>query len=288
MLVGGGQADRLAADLDAAIANGARRLLSFGIAGGLSPHLRAGDLILAKGVREGQRRLSCDPAWRAMMSGRLLQSRSSRSRLQRPLECALKDDAAQLESGQFRFDSNTGWLPIVDAGDQPQVADIASVDAPLADAESKGALFMATGAIAVDMESAVVARAAQRHGLPFAVLRVIADPAHRPLPSAALVAMRTDGEVDTGAVLSALVRDPAQLSSLVRLAFDSRSAFSALVRARGLLGEDFASSDLSDIPVKAAQAREGNLWHFVGMGERAGDNILRDYAMGRTICATRT
>ena len=96
-------------------------------------------------------------------------------------------------------------------------------------------------------ESAIVARAAERHGLPFAILRVIADPAHRPLPSAALVAMRADGGIDVAAVLGALLRNPAQLPALIRLGLDSREAFSALVRARALLGANFAGVDLGDL-----------------------------------------
>ncbi len=43
--------------------------------------------------------------------------------------------------------------------------------------EEKARLFAATGAVACDMESGAVARVAARHGLPFAVLRAICDPA---------------------------------------------------------------------------------------------------------------
>jgi hypothetical protein len=240
MIVSAGRADQLAADLEAAIARGARCAAPFelrhrrrarpAIAGGRS-HRRAG-------------RLSCDPAWRTAMSGRL-QSSSLRTQLDEGSALALRSNPVQPpSSGLFRYDRNDCWRPIADTGGQPLLADVAGVNAPLADAAGKTALFAATGAAAVDMESAIVARAAQRHGLPFAILRVIADPAHRPLPSAALVAMREDGEVDLPAVLDVLIRDPRQLPALIRLALDSGSAFSALVRARALLGSDFASLDL--------------------------------------------
>jgi hypothetical protein len=220
--------------------------LSFGVAGALDPQLEAGDLLVAHGVRDGQRRLPCDPAWRTVMSGRLqdslLQAQSDEG-----FEFSPEGDPEQARSfGLFRFGGDGGWRPITGAGGQSPLADIAGVDAPLADAAGKTALFATTGAAAVDMESAIVGRAAQRHGLPFAILRVIADPAHRPLPSAALVAMRADGEVDLAAVLGALAKDPGQLPALIRLAFDARAAFSTLVRARALLGADFASIDLGD------------------------------------------
>jgi adenosylhomocysteine nucleosidase len=248
MIVGAGRADQLAADLEAAIAGGARRLLSFGVAGALAPHLRAGDLVVAHGVRDGCRRLSCDAAWRAAMSERLqslsLSARRDHCRITRSKN---KSQPVPLH-GLFRFDRSDRWRPIGDAGgEQSPLADIAGVDAPLADAIGKHTLFAASGSVAVDMESAIVARAAQRHDLPFAILRVIADPAHRTLPSSALVAMRADGEVDLAAVLGALVRSPLELPALVRLALDSRAAFSALVRVRALLGPDFASVDVGDL-----------------------------------------
>jgi len=207
-LVGAGRADRLAADLETAIAGGARRLLSFGVAGALTPHLEPGDLVVGRALIDGARRTPCDAGWSAAMKERLNQAAPSLRTF---------------------------------------FADVASADAPVADPAAKVALHAATGAAAVDMESALVARAAERHGLPFAILRAIADPAHRALPPAALAAMRADGGVDLAAVLGALGRGPRQLTALVRLALDSRRAFGALARARALLGADFASIDLGEL-----------------------------------------
>ena len=237
MLVGAGRGDRLADDLETAIARGARRLLSFGVAGALAPQLQAGDLVIAEGLQDGARRLACDASWRAAMGARL-QNRPS-SWADAAFNAALGDEEPA-STGVFRQGRDGEWQPIAPEGPEFQ-ADIAGVDLPLADAAGKAAFFATTGAAAVDMESAIVARAAERHGLPFAILRVIADPAHRPLPGAALVAMRADGEVDLAAVLAALIREPGQLPALIRLGLDTRRAFSALVRARALLGAEFAS-----------------------------------------------
>ena len=238
MLVGAGRGDRLAADLDAAIARGARRLLSFGVAGALAPQLQAGDLVIAEGLQDGARRLACDASWRAAMGARLQNWASRWS--DADFDSAPGGDE-RAPTGVFRLGRDGDWRPIAPEGPRFQ-ADIAGVDTPLADAAGKAAFFANTGAAAVDMESAIVARAAERHGLPFAILRVIADPAHRPLPGAALVAMRADGEVDLAAVLTALVREPGQLPALMRLGLDTRRAFSALVHARALLGAEFASA----------------------------------------------
>jgi adenosylhomocysteine nucleosidase len=231
-IVGGGRGDRLAADLETAIAKGATRLLSFGVAGGLAPALRPGDLIVAAGVIEGEARWTCDPEWSAAIVARLT-SPSLRAQRSNP-----RPGAAH---GLLRFARNDGWRPIYPAGPGPDIVGAAS---PVASIAAKAALHAASGAAAVDMESAIVARAAARRGLPFAVLRVVADPATRALPPAALVAMREDGRIDVAAVLGALARAPHQCPAFARLALDSRRAFSALADARALLGADFAGVDL--------------------------------------------
>lgn len=94
----------------------------------------------------------------------------------------------------------------------------------VAAAAAKRALHVRTGAIACDMESHVAARVAARHGLPFAVARVVSDPADRTLPPAARVGMTSDGGVAVGAVLRELARRPGQLPALLALARDAARA----------------------------------------------------------------
>ena len=89
------------------------------------------------------------------------------------------------------------------------------------------------------MESHVAAPIAAAHGLPFAVLRVVCDPAERSLPPAALAAMREDGG-RISAVLSSLMRSPGQFPDLLRLSRDARLAFGELRRCRVTLGPAFA------------------------------------------------
>ena len=117
------------------------------------------------------------------------------------------------------------------------MADLAGVDGPVVGAGDKAALHRKTGAVAADMESHVAARLAALHGLPFAAIRVVADPAGRTLPPAALVGMRPDGATDIASVLRALGRAPGQLPALIRTGLDARAAFAALKACRrGLSG----------------------------------------------------
>ncbi|MGH6934599.1 MAG: phosphorylase, partial [Methylocella sp.] len=105
------------------------------------------------------------------------------------------------------------------------LADIAGVDRPVAGPAERRALHLKTGALAADTESHVAARAAAARHLPFAAIRVVADPAHRQLPHAALVAIRPDGSIALGAILGSLVRDLRQFPQLTRTANDARAAF---------------------------------------------------------------
>ena len=121
-------------------------------------------------------------------------------------------------------------------GISASMADIAGVDAPLLDADAKAAVRRGTGAAAVDMESHVASEFAAQHGLMFAALRIVCDPAARTMPAMVANALRPDGGVDHYAVLTDLLREPTQLATLTRLAGEARASFRALGRCRDLLG----------------------------------------------------
>lgn len=129
-------------------------------------------------------------------------------------------------------DLREAWLGRVDA----RSGDMVGVDAPVLDVAGKAALRLATGGIAIDMESHVAAACAARHGLPFAALRIVSDTADRALPQVAGRAMRPDGSVDVLGVLRGLARDPSQIGPLLATARDAAAAFRRLRGVRGLLG----------------------------------------------------
>lgn len=108
--------------------------------------------------------------------------------------------------------------------------------AVLATAADKAALHAHTGAVAVDLESAAVARVARRHGLPFAVLRAVCDPAGRDLPRAALVALDPDGRIGALRVGGAVLARPSDIPALIRLATDAARARRALVARVAAIG----------------------------------------------------
>jgi hopanoid-associated phosphorylase len=126
-------------------------------------------------------------------------------------------------------------------------ADIAGVDAPVADPQTKQSLQRTTGAAAVDTESHIAARIAAIHRIPFAAFRVIADSAGRTLPPAVHVAVRADGKINHAAVLRSLRRSPGQFGSLARTAIDAGIAFRALSRGRRCLGPRLGFADVDKL-----------------------------------------
>lgn len=108
--------------------------------------------------------------------------------------------------------------------------------AVLATAAAKAALHRSSGAAAVDLESAAVARVAARHGLPFVVLRAVCDPAGRDLPRAALVALDSAGRIGPLRVLAAALANPRELSALMVLGADAARARRALLGRVQTLG----------------------------------------------------
>jgi len=208
-VAGGGDAGSLAAKLDA-LHGDINGVISFGLAGGLSPLLKVGDVVVGESVQivhahlgarsgKGADTIPCDERWRIALTAKL--------------------------NGAFQ-------------------GPVAASDTILEDAEAKAVLFAATGALAVDMESAAAARFAAGRKLPFAVLRVISDDARHVLPPAALVAMKPDGGIALGRVLGSLLRHPLQVPALIRTARTSSTAFRELLRCRSLSGVGLAGLDL--------------------------------------------
>lgn len=107
-------------------------------------------------------------------------------------------------------------------------------------AEAKQALFEASGAIAVDMESAGIAMAASKREIPFLIVRAIVDAQARDLPRAALAALDATGRIRLGRMLPILLRDPREIAGLMQLALDFRTALATLKKVARLAGTRLA------------------------------------------------
>ena len=97
-------------------------------------------------------------------------------------------------------------------------------------AHDKALIYRRSHPDAIDLESGAVARVAQARGLPFAVLRAVADPWDADLPPVTKVAMKDDGSLNFAAITASLLRHPRQIPSLFGVAKATKDARAALLR----------------------------------------------------------
>ena len=94
--------------------------------------------------------------------------------------------------------------------------------------EEKSALHSETGAIGVDMESGAWAIVARDAGIPFLVLRVVLDTAADSVPAAVIDAANRAGDIRLRSLLTGVMRRPADLPGLIRMALRFRTAATGL------------------------------------------------------------
>lgn len=157
----------------------------------------------------------------------------------RPGTTILATTVVDTRGGQW--DTSTPWREAAAAVLPDAVAGIlVSADTAAVTPAEKARLNRDHQALAVDMESAGVARAADEAECPFLAIRVIADPAERSLPSAALHGIDAEGRQRPFRVLSKLALRPWELPGLIQLSNDSKTALEELRRVaalgHGLLG----------------------------------------------------
>jgi adenosylhomocysteine nucleosidase len=186
-----------AAGARALIEAGATALVSWGMAGGLDPALRAGAILLPSEILQQAR-------------APIATARRWRERLRSALGAQ-----APVAHGRLLTEPHA----------------IGSV-------EAKGALFRATGAVAVDMESYAIAELAWTDGLPFLAVRVIVDGAADRLPRAVAAAADAAGPLRVWPLIAALGRAPSEFAALLRLARRYQAAsrsLAAVARAGSLV-----------------------------------------------------
>lgn len=179
-------------------AKGVSVLGSFGVSGGLDPQLRTGDLVLADGV------IQKEDQTKGIAPG----SGSEMLTL-------------GLWGGKERFYRG----PIL------------TVTEPVFDASRKKALFQQTKALAVDMESAAVARVAARGNLPFFAVRCVLDPQGLSIPKALYDCVDQQGRPRLGHLLRLILRNPPIIFFLIRMKRNMDAALACGPRIRRCLEE---------------------------------------------------
>jgi len=200
------------------LSEGAESLVSIGLAGGLDPRLGPGAIIVAERVI----------AWDSPLpsGGRRLKLGDF---ARRPIN-EDEEVTSELEPAKAEFvvnlDLRSQLLDVL--GGKTWSGAVVGVDQVVRSQDEKLGLYANTTALACDMESHAVAKAARESDVPFAVLRVVSDPSNRSMPEAVIASVTDTGHVSIGRVLRGVAIRPWEMPEMLSLAFDARIAFSAL------------------------------------------------------------
>lgn len=137
----------------------------------------------------------------------------------------------------FSADKETGWEPaLLAVGARP--ARFHCVERVATTAEQKRALWQATGADAVDMESQVIRDFCHEQGIPSATMRVILDTADADLPLDFNKFLTADQELDIPKLTRTVLMSPGKIPALLRLQQGGKAAAEKLGQTlAGLLSE---------------------------------------------------
>jgi len=206
VIVGAANANLLKEKLQALDARQFRAVFSFGVAGGLDPALKTGDLLFSEEVlshieAEGK---TADVKW--------------------PLDVRLLLAASyHANKVQLPFRKGIFFGTSIEARDQPVNAETS--------------LREMTGADLIDNETHLAAQYASEHGLPFLAIRAVSDRVSESLPPAALLPLdEEDGSPDGIAIAKSLVKNPLQIPALIRTAYHYHQALNTLEGFRQEIG----------------------------------------------------
>jgi adenosylhomocysteine nucleosidase len=256
----GGQAREARRTIDRLIAEGATGLISFGIAGALSPELRTGDLVVADMVANdiGEVWQTHQP-WLDALLAAIEPVRNGRRPDDVPHHAAARRAEGHARTAPLWSSDGdvpesapvSNRTPSVTSAVRPgpaeaadgrtgegqgvKVGAILGLDRMLSSPQEKADAYARRGALAIDMESHHVARAAGERNLPFIAVRAISDQANEALPAIMATFVDARGQTKMSVVLAALILRRVRFGALLRAGGASRHAHQALLRCRGAL-----------------------------------------------------
>lgn len=229
------------------IKEGASEIVSVGIAGGLTPDLCPGDVIIGDSVVDGG-----------------------------------EGPDGDYMAGSIRTDLNPGLAAnhlhnelvrkcLVEAGLSANRGIIVTVSGAVLTGRGKQLLHERTGAMAVDMESYSIARTAVRARVPFLLLRVVCDPAERTISPHLTDTLGDDGKMKSWVLLGRVLSRPGLIPHL----FELRSEFNAALKSLGVAWKVQAEAGLPGLiasvkhrgSAEAARVKKGaehggkKIWH---------------------------
>ena len=130
------------------------------------------------------------------------------------------------------FKTSRVWLDrlhhIIGSDDCITIAPMAGSTKVIDTPKTKKELGISTKAVAVDMESHVIGAVAEKAGIPFMIIRSVADPAERSIPEWVLGNISEQGTPRYGNILAGLAAHPWDFLKLAQINRDSGLALSSL------------------------------------------------------------
>lgn len=167
-------------------------VISFGVAGGLNPDLKVGQLIIPQSVVFNGRSWECSKELSAD-----LRARSSRAGVSAVTGVIAGSEEMGVGTTEWRLQF------------QKQ-----------------------TGGQAVDMETHIAAEFAASRNIPFAAVRVLSDAVGDEFPPAALLPLDEKGDVQFGKVMGSVVKNPLQIGALMRVGRNFNASMDVLKTVR--------------------------------------------------------
>lgn len=144
-----------------------------------------------------------------------------------PGTCLIPEQVIRHDLATYDFTADWRSRALKNLSDAPMTThtgNLAHTDSILCSIEEKSALHQKTGAIAVDMESAVVAALANEKNLPVLALRFVVDSASMVIPESVLAQSDPFGNVGLVNLFLSLLKRPGEIPDLIKLGKGFRSA----------------------------------------------------------------
>jgi len=174
------------------VREGAKALMSLGVAGGLRPELKTGDLIIADRIMEERDDEEYDQWELKLLFTKLAQT-------------ALFTNGIRAGKGS-----------------------IVSVKEPVSSSEGKRKLYRKSHALVSDMESGSIARTAEEADVPILALRVVIDPFQRKVDRDLTACLDRSGRISLPMLMKNLRRRPSLFPHLLMMTRDMAIALRAL------------------------------------------------------------
>ena len=115
---------------------------------------------------------------------------------------------------------------------------LVTVDEVVATPVAKARLWVEAGALACDMESAVILEWARARGIPAAVIRAVSDTAARGVPADLAAVVEPDGRVRTMRAVRAVLARPRAFADALTLRNGTHAALRTVAHALGRIAKD--------------------------------------------------